>query len=54
MKSNILLIFCQRNDEMYKGWIRDIWKEVQVNIYNIYTATTETNNTSEESPNIQL
>ena len=37
------------------GCKRDIWKKVvQVNIYCIYIASTETNNTSQESPDIQL
>ena len=36
------------------GWISEIWKNVQVNIHYTYTASTETNNTSEESPGIQL
>ena len=38
----------------YTGWISEIWKNVQVNIHYTYTASTETNNTSEESPGIQL
>ena len=32
----------------------EIWKNVQVNIHYTYTASTETNDTSEESPGIQL
>ena len=36
------------------GWISEIWKNVQVNIHYTYTASTETNDTSEESPGIQL
>ena len=35
----------------HTGWISEIWKNVQVNIHYTYTASTETNNTSEESPN---
>ena len=42
--------FCTCNT----GWISEIWKNVQVNIHYTYTASTETNNTSEESPGIQL
>ena len=36
------------------GWISEIWKKVQVNIYHIHNASTETNDISEESPDIQL
>ena len=36
------------------GWISEIWKKIQVNIYHIHTASTETNDTSKESPDIQL
>ena len=36
------------------GWISEIWKKVQVNIYHIHNASTETNDTSEKSPDIQL
>ena len=38
----------------YTGWIIEIWKNVQVNIHYTYTVSTETNNTSEESPGIKL
>ena len=37
-----------------KGWICEIWKNVQVNIHYTYTASTDTNDTSEESLGIQL
>jgi hypothetical protein len=30
------------------GWNSDIWKELQVNIYRVYIASTETNDTSEK------
>ena len=43
-----------RLDMLNTGWISEIWKNVQVNIHYTYTASTETNNTSEESPGIQL
>ena len=36
------------------GWISEIWKNVQVNIHHTHTASTETNDTSEKSPGIQL
>ena len=36
------------------GWISEIWTEVQVIIYCIYIASTETNDTSEESSTIKL
>ena len=36
------------------GCKNNIWKKVQVNIYFVYIASTETKDTSEESPDIQL
>ena len=46
---NFLNIFYQ-----HTGFISQIWTEVQVNIYHIYIASTETNDTSEESSDTQL
>ena len=39
---------------MCTGWISEIWKNVQVNINHMHTASTETNDTSKESHDIQL